>query len=472
MPRTTLFSIALAATALLAAAAPAGATRYVEGSPGLGDPYYPLAGNGGYDVRHYHLDLDYMPRPTNLLEGKALIVARTTENLSRFNLDFRPFYDIASLTINGRRATYTREEAHELVITPRQKLKKGRTFVVAVTYSGQPEAVIDPDDSLEGWVPLDDGAFVVNEPQGSPGWYPANDNPRDKATYSFEVTVPEGHTALANGRLLHRPVTRDGRTTWRWVEDSPMAPYLATATNGPFDTDFTGRVGGRPIYNAVDPDLPTAQVAKDRIATTDDVISFYSDLYGEYPFSSIGNVVDQAPEVGYALESQTKAMYSNTPGQSTFVHEMAHMWFGNAVTPVEWVDIWLNEGFARWSEWIWFERNDASQPTAQQRFDTFYATPDTNTGFWNPPPGNPGSAAALFDGTIYTRGAMTLQALRQKIGDDQFFRILRSWYAEHKYGNATTADFIALAERVSGQELDQFFQIWLYTEGKPAPGSW
>jgi aminopeptidase N len=160
-------------------------------------------------------------------------------------------------------------------------------------------------------------------------------------------------------------------------------------------------------------------------------------------------------------------MYSNTPSQGTFVHEMAHMWFGNAVTLTTWDDIWLNEGFARWSEWIWFERNDPSEPTAQQRFDTFYAMSATNTAFWEPPPGNPGSAAAIFDDTIYTRGAMTLQALRQKIGDDAFFRILRRWYAENKYGNVTTADFIAISERLSGQQLDQFFQVWLYTPAKP-----
>ena len=190
MPRKTLLLIVLAAVALLAAAAPAGATRWVEGSPGLGDPYYPMAGNGGYDVRHYHLNLDYAPPPTNFLEGRALIVAKATENLSQFNLDFRPFYEIHSLTVNGKRASYTREDVHELVISPRPKIRKGSPIIVRVTYSGNPEAVIDPDESLEGWVPIDDGAFVVNEPQGSPGWYPANDNPRDKATYSFAVTVP------------------------------------------------------------------------------------------------------------------------------------------------------------------------------------------------------------------------------------------------------------------------------------------
>ena len=135
MPRKTRFFYPRRG-ALLAAAAPARATRWVEGSAWLGDPYYPMAGNGGYDVRHYHLDLDYAPPPTNFLEGKALIVARATENLSRFNLDFRPFYDIHSLTVNGKRASYTRDDVHELVISPRPKIRKGSPIVVRVTYSG------------------------------------------------------------------------------------------------------------------------------------------------------------------------------------------------------------------------------------------------------------------------------------------------------------------------------------------------
>jgi aminopeptidase N len=110
--------------------------------------------------------------------------------------------------------------------------------------------------------------------------------------------------------------------------------------------------------------------------------------------------------------------------------------------------------------------------SAQAAFDAAYATPDTNTGFWNPPPADPGDAASIFDGTIYTRGAMTLQALRQKIGDADFFELLQTWYARHKYGNASTEDFTALAEEVSGQDLNHFFGVWLYAPGKPAPGSW
>jgi aminopeptidase N len=443
----------------------------VAGSPGAGDPYYPQAGNGGYDVRHYSLALDYQ-RAANVLAGKARIRARATQNLKRFNLDLRG-YEISRLTVNGREAAHSRD-GQELVITPKRKLRAGRRFWVEVHYSGTPVPVVDPDESLEGWVPTDDGAFVVNEPQGSPGWYPVNDTPRDKATFDFKITVDAGHTALANGVLLsHRQ--RAGREVWRWREDTPMAPYLATATNGPFETRFRTLPRGLPEYNAVDPDAQAAGVANpalawERLAKQPQMVAFFEELIGPYPFNAVGAIIDHAPEVGYALESQTKPNYSRVPSEATLVHEVAHQWFGNSVTLSFWPDIWLNEGFATWAEWIWFERDgDPSTPTAADSFDELYARPADDEA-WNPPPGNPGSAANLFHASIYDRGAMTLQALREKVGDRVFFEILRRWYAQNRNGNVTTADFIALAERRSGEELDRFFEVWLYEEGKPT--SW
>ncbi|MGH2803478.1 MAG: M1 family aminopeptidase, partial [Thermoleophilaceae bacterium] len=145
-------------------------------------------------------------------------------------------------------------------------------------------------------------------------------------------------------------------------------------------------------------------------------------------------------------------------------------WFGNAVTLAVWPDIWLNEGFATWSEWIYDERHGAA--TAQETFDELYAAwgSDPDFDYLNRPPADVGGPEHLFAGTVYDRGAMTLQALREKVGDDAFFRILRAWYADNKYGNVTTADLIALSERISGQQLDDFFDVWLYEEGKPA--SW
>jgi aminopeptidase N len=147
------------------------------------------------------------------------------------------------------------------------------------------------------------------------------------------------------------------------------------------------------------------------------------------------------------LETQTKPVFDRVPDEATLAHETSHQWFGDAVTLRQWPDIWLHEGFATWSEWIWSEHT--GHKSAAQYFKRYYSTRASDTAFWNPPPGNPGDAQHLFDGTIYVRGAMTLQALREKVGDGAFFTILRQWFAEHKYGNATTQDFIALAERVS-----------------------
>jgi aminopeptidase N len=449
-----------AATALVAtllAPATAGAVEFTPGSAGLGDPFFPNAGNGGYDVSHYGLTLDYTPS-SNHLAGTAVITATATQNLSRFNLDLRGF-TISRLLVNGAPATHAREGVHELVITPSTGLRAGRSFTVTVDYSGTPQVVTDPDGSIEGWIPTDDGAFVVGEPQGSPSWYPVNDNPRDKATYGFDVTVPQGLTVMANGVLVSNK-SSGGKTTWVWSETDLMAPYLSTATLGRFDLTVS-KIGDIPSYVAIDPTLPAGNVFR----KLPDMVRFYESIYGPYPFNAVGSIADDAKNVGYSLETQTKPVYYTMPDEATVAHEISHMWYGDSVTLTQWPDIWLHEGFATWSEWIWSEHN--GQKTAQKFFDNLYNTPAQNTAFWNPPPGNVGTPVRLFDGTVYNRGAMTLQALREKIGDEDFFRILRRWAAENRYGNVTTPEFIALSEQVSGMQLDNFFDVWLYQPGKP-----
>ena len=451
----------------------------VVGAPGAGDPFFPQAGNGGYDVRHYSLDLSYAPTPVNRLKGRVAIFARATQSLSRFNVDLRDFLTVSRVTVNVRRATFT-HSGQELSITPRSKIRRGSTFVVLVEYAGQPLPVVDPDEAIEGWVPTDDGAIVVNEPQGAPGWFPVNDTPLDKATYDFAITVPAGSAAIANGVLISRQTRRD-TTTWRWLVTRPMASYLATATNGPFETRFRRLPGGLPEYNAVDPDTredydaddpenpKNPALAWERLEPQPEIVRFFSSLYGPYPFESIGSIIDWAPEVGYALESQTRINYDIIPDPATVVHEIAHQWFGNAVTLASWPDIWLNEGFATWSEWIYDERHGG--PPAQERFDELYGFDEDSEeaeGLWSPAPAALPGPAELFHRPVYDRGGMTLQALRQKIGDDTIFlRILRTWYRDHRNGNVSTAQFIALAERESRRQLDDFFRVWLYEQGKP-----
>jgi aminopeptidase N len=451
---TFLKRVVAGALAITAVAAAPAAAQFSPGSAGLGDPYFPFAGNGGYDVRHYFLDLDYV-RTGNQMDATATITAKAKQNLSSFNLDLRGF-GISNLDVDGVDAAFSRSGTHELTVTPASGIQAGREFVVRIDYEGQPQRIIDPDGTSEGWVLTPDGAHVVNEPQGSPGWYPANDNPRDKALYDFEITVPDGITAIANGRLLSK-TSNGGKTTWRWREDSPMAPYLATATNGVFEMRVS-KWHGKPIYHAVDPTLN--QVAWERLAMEPQILQFFHELYGPYPFASAGGIVDDG-RVFYALESQTRSVYDRNVNPSTLVHEVSHQWFGNAVTLTTWDEIWLNEGFATWSEWIWDEHRGVQ--TAAETFDETFASHED----WDRPPLDIGGPELMFTSPAYDRGAMTLQALREKIGDDHFFGILRTWFRENEDGNVTTADFVALSERISRRQLDEFFDIWLRRPVQP-----
>jgi aminopeptidase N len=464
--RTRLTRVALvAAAALLAGAAIAGAASFTPGSPGLGDPMFANAGNGGYDVQNYNLKLDYAPSSRQLV-ASATITAKATQALSSFDLDFRaaPFA-ITRLLVNNKPATSSFDGGQELAVTPKAGIPAGSTFTVAIDYAGTPGVVTDPDNSIEGWVPTDDGAFVVNEPQGSPAWYPCNDNPRDKATFDFSISVPDGLTAMANGVLVSN-ASSGGKTTWVWKETDPMATYLSTATLGRFDLTISN-VGGIPSYVAVDPQLAKGEV----LSKLPDMVQYLQSVYGPYPFTAVGAIVDSAKVVGYSLETQTKPNFPYVPNEATLLHELSHMWFGDSLTLGQWPDIWLHEGFATFSEWLWSEHtgNKTAAQWLKQLYDSHSAS---DTDFWGPAVDKFTDPALLFNGTVYYRGGMTLEALREKIGDPSFFRLLKDWAQQNHYGTVTTPQFIALAEKEAGMDLTRFFDVWIFQDAKPAPGSW
>ena len=653
------------------ASAGGGSGQFSPGAPGAGDPYFPLDGNGGYDVSHYDLDIAYVPA-TDVLSGEATIRARATQNLSRFNLDLQGL-TVHSIKVDGRSASWSRD-GNELTITPRKGLRKRASFKVEVRYSGVPETLEDGS----GFIHTDDGTLVVGQPHVAATWYPVNDHPIDKASYTFEITVPRGLEAVANGVLKDRR-TKRGWTTWTWDAKEPMASYLTTATIGEFDLDAYKRDGIR-FWDAIDPDLlgppasprtgtqfaisqrsepsykrlqrtiavpsggatmtfwvtrdtepnwdyffveahtagmnnwttlpdlnghtsqdtgfscpfwhflhpflanyqsdngdgtcdptgdtgswnavsgwsegyeqwrvdlsayagrnvvvsltyasddafqrqgifvddivvsagagstsfendgntmdgwtvpgapadsivpnpndwivgtaadtpePVGTEVRRVFALQDDIIEFLEDRFGDYPFAASGGIVDDVKGLGFALENQTRPIYADdfffdpVSAEDVVVHELAHQWYGDSVAVAAWEHIWLNEGFATYAEWLYTE--EVGRGTAQETFDFWYGLFPEDDPFWTLPIGDPGPDF-LFEFPIYARGAMTLHQLRLAVGDRDFFRILRGWAKKNEDGNVTTDQFIAYAERVSGEELSELFETWLFTTTKP-----
>jgi aminopeptidase N len=457
---------AAAITLALTVAAPlsADAAAAKPGSAGGGDPYFPRQGNGGYQVGHYDLQISYTPK-TKHLTGLATISARATQALSRFDLDLRRNLHVSSVLVDGHAAKHSQPAAlkQELVVTPAHALAKGHRFKVVVRYGGTAKPITDPDGSLDGFITTNDGAFVASEPQGSPTWFPANDIPRDKATFAVAITVPKGLTAVSNGALV-RKLTIGNQTRWQWLLKQPVSTYLVTATLGKFNVS-TGRTpGGVPYFTAVDPSQQkkAAPVLKKLPA----IIDYFSKVYGKYPFGQVGAIVDNAPNVGYALETATRPVFDRAPDIQTLSHELAHQWFGDDVTVYHWPSIWLNEGFAEFSSWLWDEHRGAE--TAAQHLRALLAHPASDTAEWLPPPAATGSADQIFAGSVYDRGAGTLEALRQKVGSATFFKIMRGWLVKHRYGNATVGQFTAYAAKVSHRNLGHFFYEWLTKKGKPS----
>ncbi len=440
------------------------ADDFTPGAPGVGDPYFPLEGNGGYDVGHYDLALTYQP-DTHELSGTVTATARATQNLSRFDLDLSGM-KVQRVLVDGVAATY-RRDGQELQITPRTGILDRSAFSVAVTYHGSPKTIVGSPivfGADYGWQYTKDGAFVANEPNAARTWFPVNDHPSDKATYSYEITVPKNRQVVANGDLLGHTVTGD-QSTWRWDETSPMASYLVTVDIGNWRYRRGTTPGGIPETMAVDPALADQATAGTVFEQTGEITDYWSQTFGPYAFTSTGAIVDNVPNVGFSLETQTRPLYGFSPDRGTMSHELSHQWFGDSVSVKTWREIWLNEGFATFAAQLWEEH--LGHGNTYDSFSSTYAHIAAPSSFWNQSIADP-QRDTMFSSSVYTRGGMTLAALRHRIGDADFFSLLRQWTTQHRYGNATTKQFIALAEQVSGQDLTRFFQIWLYDKQKPA----
>jgi aminopeptidase N len=476
----TLSLAAAAVTAASLAAAPAASASasghghghgpYTPGAPGINDPYFPLEGNGGYDVKHYGIAFSYDPA-TKRLDSTATITSRATQNLSKFDLDLQQL-DVSSVTVNGRKADFTRN-GQELVITPKHGVKKGKYFVTTVRYGGVPKTIVGSPvvfGSPYGFVHTDDGAFMGDEPDASSTWFPSNDHPSDKAAFTFKVTVPEGLSVMSNGRLLSQR-TRHGKSTFVWDERTPISTYLATADIGKWIMKTGKTPGGVPMTIGVDPKLVGRDPnhpdpVKFFWDTTGEATDLWVKTYGEWPYDSTGAIADLATyngdTIGFSLETATRPLYSDVRSTTTIAHELAHQYFGDAVSVRDWSNIWLNESFATWNHLWWNELHGGAKVYDQAR--TIYNTRPAS--WWNVEIGDP-KHDTMFHDRVYNGGAMVLQFLREKVGDATFNKILRTWYAEHRNSTGTTDQFNATVNRVSGQNFDAFFDKWIHSTGKP-----
>jgi aminopeptidase N len=422
------------------------------GGRGAGDPYFPDLGNEGYDVAHYLLDLRWLA-DVGELRGTATVEATSTHALRRFDLDLVGM-EVDSVDVDGEPATFDRD-GRELIITPATEIAAGAPFSTTVVYGGRPTTVQEGTDLFDpGWQIDGREAYVVSEPTGAATFFPSNDHPSDKATYSITVTAPSDQTVASNGAAAPPVPGDDGTTSWSFEMGEPMATYLVQIAIGDYELVDDGVHDGVHLRHAIHRDGGAAATAA--AAGTAKLLDFLVGVFGPFPFEQYG-IVAIRESIGFALETQTLTLVpidtlgTDRGSQVLLLHELAHQWVGDSVSVKAWRDIWLNEGMATYAEWLFDEADGL--PAAE----TARAQRSAGLGI---PAGDPG-AGELFPETVYARGALTLQALREAVGDQAFFEILRRWVHDNAGRSVGTADFVALAEDVSGQDLGPLFHAWL-----------
>ncbi|WP_296602301.1 M1 family metallopeptidase [Nocardioides sp.] len=460
---SAVLSTALAVPPDVVAAATFDAPR---GSVGIGDPYFPLDGNGGIDVRSYDIH-DRYRFAEGRLSGWTAVRLTATAAISGFNLDF--LLPVSRVEVDGRRVTFDQRH-HELSVDAH--LAAGETVRAVVRYSGFPGRYSYEGES--NWLADRHEVVAMNQPHMAPWWFPANDHPLDKARMRVSITVPREMQVIGNGRRVDRTVRR-GLATTTWAADEPMVPYLAFFAAGSYEV-AKGTAQGRPWLVAVSRGLGTAaqREAMGLMMQTPALLHWLEGVIGPYPFRQVGGLTTSLP-VGFALENQTRPTYpfmGDGPGAvRTVVHELAHQWYGDSVAIAGWKDIWLNEGWATYFENLYVETHGGA--TTDDRLREQYAGIPADDAFWDhevadPCPDHDRCVGPIFADFVYERGGMALAALRNRIGDSAFTTLLRRWAADREGGNGSTEQFEALAEDVSGEDLGPFFDAWLHSTTKPA----
>ncbi len=425
-----------------------------------GDPRFPGLGSSDIDVEHYDVALTYDPA-ANALDGTVRIALTTTADTDRLAFDADSLGVIEAVVDGSSRPFLAADR--ELLINLPQPVVAGTELEVEIIYRAQLD--VDRRFADEAGIFVTAGGFwSVNEPDGTSTWMPVNDHPTDKATYTFAVTVPDPAVAVANGALVGSGEASPGTTTWTWQQTEPMASYLTLLLVGDYELIDAGTTaGGVELRHAAI--AGTAASAATYSDITIEQIDFFETLFGPYPFDRYGvAITDSTP--GLAMETQGLSLFSSADLDGStgglqhllLAHELAHQWFGDAVSPGTWDDIWLNEGFATYAQWLWLA--EAGFATVEDLANDALTTLADSGG----PVGQPDD---LFGTVSYDGGAVVLHALRTTVGDEAFFAGLQAWVVEHLDSSATTDELRAVFERVSGLDLEPFFEEWVFSEARP-----
>lgn len=463
-------TVTAALTGTVSQAAPSSSGTPSPGAPGLGDPMFPLDGNGGYRVDRYTLDFDWQA-PKTPFEATATIKATATQSLSRFNLDFGG-NTLHGVKVDGSTARTSRA-GDELTVTPKSPIAKGRTFTAKVTYTADPTQTRHRDDAIEdyGWIPTADGTVVYPQPNGARLIFPANDHPSQRAPITFRITTPKDLTAVANGRLVDRADRPGDRVRWTYDSEQPLSTQLVQMAVGKFKLVDSKGPGGLPLRDVVPEALvaPTAEYRK----LTPDHLTWLQEKLGPYPFNRYGLLVGDT-DLAVALETQTLSLIpkadllgTKVDAERNMVHELTHQWFGDSVALASWSDLWVSEGHARFYERMYSEEHGGDSFEAAMK--TAYAAHDQ----WRHDFGAPAEPTEpnLFKRMRYDGSALVLYALREQVGDATFQKLERAWVTAYRGKTASTQQFIDLASKVAGEDLEGFLRPWLYgSKTPPMPG--
>ena len=423
------------------------------------DRVYPDVGDPGVDALHYQLDLAWTPE-TQTLDGEETLVFRATEDAEQFQLDFGEPLEVGELTVDGEEAEFE-EDGKDLVVA--HPVTADRRYVVEISYSGKPEPVPAPttrtDFDAVGWEVTDrDETWTMQAPYGAFTWYAVNDQPSDKALYDFTISTPAPWVGVANGDLRSREEV-DGDTVTEWHLDEPAASYLVTIAIGDFTMTEDRSGSGIPMtyWTPRDDDH-----ARDRLRNSDRLLDWLEERLGAYPFSSFGILVVDSLS---GMETQTMVTLGNNDyilDSPVILHEMAHQWYGDQVTPEDWRDIWMSEGMATYLQATW--ESEHGSPL-QDQVDIWAATDQQIRDESGPPADY--DPKTYGETNVYLPPALMWDQLRRRIGDDRFWELVRAWPEQNDNGHGSYDEITAWWSEQTGQDLQPFFDDWLLGDQTP-----